>query len=222
VTITLEPVWVGPSVADWLTEYPPADWTAVGLDREALPPLPALNGDFAWLTPIDGEGMPPIEVIPVELEEFLREHGSRLPAAFRTFLDNPGLQRRIPVGSDEWAEELTPVASPAELGAFLIPLLEDAQGAGFHYLYLDPDGSAPVVSLPEDWAPEDLEEIAEDGADDETTESFLEAAVLAAPDFESFLYRYWIELRSLSEIQDDRAWEELSPQVQAYLRFYRG
>lgn len=224
MTITLQAAWAGPSAAAWMIDFPPADWTPVRLEDEELPPLPVerFTGDFAWLAPLDGdEGLPPIEVIPEELDDYLMERGSKLPASFRTFLDRADLQQRIPAGADEWAEELTPTSSPAEDDAYLIPLLEDVQGGGYTYLYLAPDGTAPVVTLPEDWDPEELDDIEEDGADDETADDFIDAAKLAAPDFESFLYRYWIELRALGELQEERSWEQLSPEVQSYLSFYR-
>ena len=69
------------------------------------------------------------------------------------------------------------------------PTSTDQQGCFFFYLYLAADGSCPVVGSVDLFTAEEEEE--EDL--DLTAREFAASASWLAPDFEQFIYRYWVE-----------------------------
>ncbi|MFI7545245.1 hypothetical protein [Actinoplanes sp. NPDC049599] len=167
---------------------------------DRLPPLPEhmFTGRFDWLTArpagTDAHFMEPVPVPKHALHQVdrrLARSGLALPASFVTFMSSAELQRRVPsVTGNGWKmSDLAP--SPVEEHGFLLRFMHDQQGCWFYYLYLAADGSCPVLGSAELFTPD---------ADDDPEEAsafspidFLRSATWAAPDFEQFIYRYWIE-----------------------------
>ncbi|WP_326558917.1 hypothetical protein [Micromonospora sp. NBC_01796] len=146
----------------------------------------------------------------------LAKDGLVLPAAFATFIGSARLQHAVPSLGNEW-RVTTPFPSPIEKHAYLVRFMHDSQGCLYWYLYLGSDGTGPVLCSPSDHEPEEGEEAGETGLTD-----FLGETRWVAPDFEQFLYRYWIEHVAWYEVVDqDCEWDALSPVVRGYLDHYR-
>ncbi|MEV4756446.1 hypothetical protein AB0J86_15210 [Micromonospora sp. NPDC049559] len=210
--------WVGTD----LGRYRECPSTYGAFPIESLPPLPTerFDGTFAWLAeaPVGGltsddedeeydiEYLEPIDGAPLE------RLGSDLPASFTAFMRRPELLSAVPSCTACWWD-LTPAVTPSPLGdgARLVRFLNDQQGCCFWYLYLLPDGGHRVVCGVEQY---DAYEVDADSAAADL--------VVVAPDFESFVYRFWVEnLTWFEVVRANRSWDELSEPVRAYLGPYR-
>jgi hypothetical protein len=165
---------------------------------DRLPPLPEhlFTGDFAWLTAqaagADAYYMEPGPMTRPALhlaDRQLARAGLALPTSFVTFMSSAELRRRVPSGTRNGWELSNLAPSPAQDQGFLLRFMHDQQGCWFFYLYLAPDGSSPVLGSIDLFTPE------QDGDDDRTLTAaeFMKSATWMAPDFEQFLYRYWVD-----------------------------
>ncbi len=159
----------------------------------SMPALPPLDGTFSWLdTGID----PDIEYVGVFSRSDLP---AGLPPSFVDFVRKPALTAAIPSCTACWWEEALPFL-PLEDGTTLVRFLNDQQGCLFWYLHLFPDGTHRIVC-----------------GDAEDPDSLIEVA----PEFEQFLYRYWVENLAWFLIVDfDEPWDDLPPHVRSYLSHY--
>ena len=164
-------------------------------DRLPRPPEHLFTGEFGWLTARaagpDAYYMGPNPVPAATMQFFnrrLSRSGVTLPASFVTFMSSAELQQRVPSSTCNGWELSNPAPSPVEQYGFLLRFMHDQQGCWYYYLYLAEDGSCPVLGSDELFTPE---------ADDEdchfTPTKFMETAHWVAPDFEQFVYRYWVE-----------------------------
>ena len=167
---------------------------------DRLPPLPVhmFTGDFGWLTAraagADAYYMEPGPVPKHALylvDRRLARSGLAFPASFVTFMSSAELQRRVPSGTCNGWEMSGLAPSPVEEHGFLLRFMHDQQGCWFYYLYLAGDGSCPVLGSAELFTPEEEEDREEALAFSPT--DFMESATWMAPDFEQFIYRYWVE-----------------------------
>lgn len=194
---------------------------------DRLPPLPVhlFGGDLGWLDAEaagpDAYYMTPHPVPRAALELLDRRlagSGVRLPASFMTFMGSAELQRRVPSATSNgwWLSD--PEPSPAEKYGFLLRFMHDQQGCYYFYLYLAEDGSAPVLGSESLFTPGDQED-EDDGEAPLTSSEFVEYAQWLAPDFEQFLYRYWVEnvIWHRTVYQEGPA-AELPPLARDYLR----
>ncbi|MEU7999343.1 hypothetical protein AB0B83_29045 [Micromonospora sp. NPDC049060] len=187
-----------------------------------LPPLPEqlLNGTFDWLIPeAAGRGSFYMAPGPVPLggldalNRRLAWHGLALPAAFERFMASSVLQASVPsCTACEWENSPRLVASPIEDHAFMLRFMKDQQGCGYWYLYLGSDGLSPVVGSASRY----------EAADDEPVKiapaSFLADVRWMAPDFEHFVYRYWIEnVAWFGLVSQKRDLRDLNPVVRQYV-----
>jgi hypothetical protein len=176
------------------------DFTPHGVcDDETYDRLPAVpeqlfTGDFRWLSAEaagpDAYYMQPNPVPPAALQLLnrrLSRCGVLLPASFVTFVSSSLLQGRIPSSTCNGWEMSDPAPSPVEKYGFLLRFMHDQQGCWFFYLYLAEDGSCPVLGSEELFTPE----VDEDRTF--TARDFMESARWLAPNFEEFVYRYWVE-----------------------------
>ncbi|WP_435208536.1 hypothetical protein [Micromonospora sp. bgisy143] len=192
----------------------------------SLPLLPAhiFDGRFGWLTPqAAGADAQYMEANPVptaglaRIDRRLARDGLALPSSFVTFMGSETLQRAVPHVATCWEMSPTPVPSPVEKHAYLVRFMHDVQSCAYWYLYLGSDGSSPVVASINLYEPTESEE-----DEDMSTADFLDQTVWLAPDFEHFVYRYWIE--SVACCQADQSgvrWDDLRPEVREYLDHYR-
>ncbi|SNS95928.1 hypothetical protein [Actinoplanes regularis] len=178
------------------------EFTASGFcDDESydrLPPLPEhmFSGNFGWLVGgAAGADACYMEPGPISrpalyaVERRLARSGLALPTSFITFMTSAELQRSIPsCTSNGWRiSPLTP--SPVEEHGFLLRFMHDQQGCAFFYLYLAADGSCPVLGSIDLFTPEDEK----DDNLELAPQDFAASATWMAPDFEQFIYRYWVE-----------------------------
>lgn len=135
-----------------------------------------------------------------------------VPESFRAFMSRRDLLGSIPSNTAcWWTLSEAPIPSPLGDGAKMVNFLNDQQCCVYWYLYLWPDGSHGVVAGGLDYD--------EEAVDPETARHDL---VLVAPDFEHFLYRFWVENVAWFEaVDEEREWDELSPPVRDYLSHYR-
>lgn len=195
-------------------------------DYASLPPLEttALIGDFAFLQEADDEVEPVNGDLLEEIRVALSTAGLELPSAFERFMGDGALQDAVPSCTGcEWDLGDAPVPCPVEPGAFTVRFLRDQQDCLFWYLYLAPGRPAIVIC-----SPRHFDAVARDEALP-TAESVVASTVAVAPEFETFVYRYWVENElwelgndlpeDLEELEDD---EEFEPALIAYVRHYRG
>ncbi|WP_133871919.1 hypothetical protein [Paractinoplanes brasiliensis] len=201
-----------------------ADGTCNDETYGRLPPLPEhlFTGDFDWLTAgaagPDAPYMQPYAVpkpAMYELDDRLARYGLYLPASFVTFMTSTTLPQRIPSPFDAW-QMSGPALSPVEEHGRLLRFMSDAQGANWEsYLYLAADGTCPVLGSTGLPTPEIDEE--PEGHPPCTPAEFAEDIYWLAPDFEQFLYRYWVENVIWSHLVDqERPAAELPPLARNY------
>ncbi|WP_437673004.1 hypothetical protein [Sorangium sp. So ce131] len=125
-----------------------------------------------------------------QLHREAQQAGLRIPDAFAVFLTTPEIHRRVPTCTacylDLSARLLEP---PGNQPGRLLRFMNDQQACVLWYLYLPP-GDVPAVVA---GAPEWHDEASEDSLVDDDDGVVFEQFVLCAPDFETFMYRFWIE-----------------------------
>ncbi|MFC6018915.1 hypothetical protein ACFP2T_22245 [Plantactinospora solaniradicis] len=218
--VELNQGWVGSDLGD----YRESAATYRGYPVDSLPPLPEerFDGSFHWLAevPIVDPETSDIEydieieyMTPIEAGPTLRALGPGLPASFTAFMSRPELLAAVPSCTACWWDLSTaPVPSPLGDGARLVRFLNDQQGCVFWYLYLLPDGGHRIACGTYQYDADEPVGAAEAAAD----------LVQVAPDFEHFVYRFWVENVAWFELVGANLdWDELSPPVRDYLRPYR-
>ncbi|MBB3101443.1 hypothetical protein FHR83_009172 [Actinoplanes campanulatus] len=206
------------------------DFAAHGVcDDETYSRLPRLpehlfTGDFGWLT-ADAAGadaacyMQPGAVPRLamrEVEHRLAREGLYLPPSFVTFMTDTALQQRVPSRTDDVWRMSDPAPSPFEEDGRLLEFMHDSQGNWYTYLYLAADGSCPVLGSYGMATPERGEEPEE--LPRESPVEYLGITFWMAPDFEQFLYRYWVDsVIWLHLVHQKRPTSELPPRALEYL-----
>jgi len=193
---------------------------------EDLPPLPThlFAKGYEWLPTLEtdetnegdeGDVEERDYMTPIDAEAALERLD--VPESFRAFMSRRELLASIPSNTAcWWTLSPEPIPSPLGDGATMVNFLNDQQYCVLWYLYLWPDGRHGVVAGGLDYG-----ETGETGetVDPETAQQDL---VLVAPDFEQFIYRFWVEnLAWFEAVDEEREWDELSPPVRDYLAFYR-
>ena len=204
--VRLQTGWFGTD----LGEYRPCDGTYELYPAESLPPLPAdgFGTGFGWLRSADavnGECMQPAKLPP--------HLAAPLPPAFEQFMQSPELQSAVPsCTACYWDVSGKVVPGPFDDGATLLRFLNDQQSCVHWYLYLEPDGSHRVVAgggYYDDPYPAARADMRQD-------------LIVVAPDFERFVYRFWVENVAWYEaVEEEREWDALSGPVVDYLTHYR-
>jgi hypothetical protein len=185
---------------------------------DVLPSLPEdrFDGTFDWLLEtttsgggldynpgeLDSEG---VDALPA-LESSARALGLQIPETFTRFVSDPGLYQRAPTpcgGFLGFSPNL--IEDPSGRGGRMLRFLNDSQGCLFWYLYLSPTGESCVLGSTE-W---------------HYAHHVRERQVLdpdnyfwSGADFESFLFRYWIE-GQISHHSFHR--QPLPPELNAYV-----
>ena len=172
-------------------------YTLIPYDQ--LPELGRSHGDgsFRWL-PAGPEGNTVLEFheesndTRLDLGQLHREAqqaGVRIPDAFAAFLRTPEIHRRVPTCTACYLElSARLLEPPSNRSGRLLRFMNDQQACVLWYLYLAP-GEVPAVVA---GMPGCLDDTSEDSLDDDDGVVF-EQFVLCAPDFETFMYRFWIE-----------------------------
>ncbi len=186
-----EPAW-------WGTELPGVRPRAGTYGRYDYIPMPAptgvtFDGNFDWLRrePVLEESFFEADRNDVresfpKLSQFCADHGIALPQPFVTFFSDLDLAKRIRSCTACFLDPATePVASPKGDGS-IVRFLSDQQGCLFWYLYLPTGITHHCVLCSTDYFATDAEEAFDKPPDPNSL-------VFAAPSFESFLFRFWLE-----------------------------
>ena len=198
-----------------LGKYRPCDQTYCVYPSASVPPLDAaaLDGTFRFLG-APGKPDARAEKRVAALEKKVRAVGLRLPSPFVTLMSRPRLYNRISsCTACEWDLGSEPIPNPLAKGTHTVRFLRDQQDVFLWYLLLTPKGGAEILCSR---IPFDDPEVRKDR--DIDADVVVGNSALVAPDFESFVYRYWME-NELWELVQKPA-PKLSPAQQAYLAHY--
>ncbi|NUM45255.1 MAG: hypothetical protein HUU38_11170 [Anaerolineales bacterium] len=184
-----------------LGPYRPCDGTYCFYEYETLPPLEeTFRGEFQWLLNpqtgpddrlraiMDIHKQVPSGKIEEKLHRLLAEAptlGLTLPDSFVRFMGSPALHDEIPSCTACYFDLPEKIVKSPVGDGYIIRFLNDQQDVLLWYLYLTPDGDHFVFVSNIFFDDADLSEVPE--------ERILGALAYCAPDFETFLYRYWLE-----------------------------
>jgi len=190
-----------------LGEARPCDSTYCFSDYAALPPLDTtlFDGEFGWLPPLDEQTDRMMAVHREQRSKKLRQRldtltaaaaqlGLTLPPAFVRFMASPVLQDRVPSCTAcyyDLPERI--VKSTASDSGYFLRFLNDQQDVLLWFLYLDTSGNHCVVVS--DLMYDDEEGFRQwaEGSQYSMSELTLGHTFFCAPDFESCVYRFWME-----------------------------
>jgi hypothetical protein len=196
-----------------LGAYRPCDGTYAFYPYESVPPLDEslFRGTFAWLERV------PRARATKSLSGLLaaaEAAGLTLPPAFVTFMGDPRLRAAVPsCTACEWDASAAPVASKVVPGAFTVRFLRDQQDCLFWYLHLLPGGATEVLCSP---IPFDSAGVMAKV----TPEVVIDNTWVCAPNFEHFVYRFWIENELWEKVAARREPVALSDAERAYISHY--
>lgn len=189
-----------------LGDHRPCDGTYELYPYDSIPPVDTslFRGTFQWL------GQPSDE--PDDLSTFrANAEGLALPPAFLRFMADRDLRNTVPsVTACEWDLGGAPIPCRVVEGASTIRFLRDQQDCLFWYLHVVPGAEPVVLCSPIPFDDPDL---------DVPAEVVLENTWVVAPDFETFVYRFWLENVLWEKVHDRAA--EFEPAEAAYLAHYR-
>jgi hypothetical protein len=208
-----------------------ADYRGCGGTYQAYPEddVPALSdelfdGTFPWLTPkaAGPDAFYMTDDVPRDrldaVARRLADAGLSLPRPFVTFMADERSRHAVPsCTSCYWDLVEEPVPSPIEPDARLVRFLNDQQGCLFWSLYLRPGGESFVVCTTHPHDP----------PGDDPDERIGPAEMLAdtlwvAPDFERFIYRFWLEnVVWFHTVWNRREIADLPERVRRYLAHYQ-
>jgi hypothetical protein len=189
-----------PFPAAWFTSGPNVLWgleTTYGLiPYDLLPPIEHhdFDGTFSWLPTLpphnsrldydpDSNGCG-LDSLP-EFEAEARSLGLSLPKAFVHFVSTADLYQRVPSCTAcylDFSHGL--IEDPSESGGRMLRFMNDSQACVLWYLYLAPSGDHCVLASGE-WH--------YGFRDDPNRVLDPKVYFWCAPNFESFVYRFWLE-----------------------------
>lgn len=186
----------------------PGMGTYVLYRAETLPPLPAeIAPDFAFLR-AKRTGMPAAGL--EGLRAACAPLGLALPADLVAFFSDTGLGAAVPsCTACEWDLASAPVPCPSVPGTYTVRLYRDQQDCLFWYALLGPGGAASVVC-----SPIPFDEVSE--PDDVVRAN----TVVVAPDFTSFVGRWWLENELWDALSAPKP-KALTPRQAKYVAHYR-
>lgn len=201
-----------------LEEFWGGEGTYMRIPYDALPSIEGqrFDGTFAWLPPLRGadlaldfdESRPENLARLARLFQETDRLGLTVPESFVSFVSRPELHCRVPICTECYLEipERVIESMPGTNG-YLLRFMNDQQLMLLWYLYLRPDGDHGIVVGNPQWR---------DEPQGSTIEGMYEVKeqLLCAPDFESFIYRFWLENSVWYALSEGRA---LTPPLQAYL-----
>ena len=205
-----------------LGKYRPCDSTYCYYDYSTLPPLDMnqFQGTFDWLKPLAGGNLgayaTPEPDTPIlkkldKLKAAAQQLNLTLPASFQSFMQNTTWQSYIPSCTACYFDlSEAPVPDPLHEKHFYIRFLNDQQDVLLWYLYLKPDGDSCVVV-----SPIPMEEIEAEAISKEAIKAH---TFYCAENFESFIYRFWIENVIWFSFEEDNT---LTEAQKAYLAYYQ-
>lgn len=153
------------------------------------------DGSFRWLPPPhetdtvldvdeDSDGKR-LDLGPLHREA--QEAGLKIPDAFAAFLTTPEIHRRVPTCTACYLDLSSRLLEPpSNQPGRLLRFMNDQQACVLWYLYLPPGDVPAVVAGTPEWLDDDSAGSIDDAV-------VFEQFVLCAPDFETFMYRFWIE-----------------------------
>lgn len=200
-------------------------------DFDALPPIGTYrhDGSLRWLPSMDPWIADALGGIADDDRSEARQNLPRiqahaaqlslaLPTAFVRFLASPDLQRRVPSATAcyiDLPERIVP--SPFGDGGYLLRFLNDQQWVLLWYLYLGRDREHAILVSPHLLGEDDGEET-DHNDPAPRVDALLRDTYVCAPDFETFLHRFWLENRIWFALTAGR---ELDPEQQDYVRHFR-
>jgi len=162
-----------------------------------------LDGSLSWLTPLDdilSANMAPYfadgesrDQIATHFEKNVREaqaRGFTVPEVFLKFMRSRELRRSIPSCTACYFDAPERLVEMAD-GGVLFRFLDDQQWCVLWYLYLGPNQTQAIVASCHAFDVEDAKEIAHETSNYPNDNS--PWTWICAPDFESFLFRFWLE-----------------------------
>ena len=196
------------------------DATYGGWDYGTLPPLPAhlFDGSFSWLPPLPDDflcsereaGYRPKEILDyrrnvARLEQLEAEADSlniALPASFVRFMGDSELVFRMRSCTDcYFTVPRRILASGAGDAGYFLRFLSDSQDCGYWHLWLATSDDHCVVC-----------------SDDDADSGQPGQSRFVAPDFESFIYRMWVENELWFRLTEK---QPLTALMQEYADHYR-
>lgn len=182
-----------------LGPYRRCDRTYSFYETDELPALPThlFDGTFGWLPPGKVRASAGTDRLPTALRR-------EVPDAVATFFDRPGLQAAVPSRTGCYRDvSRSAIPGPFGNGDRLLRFLADSQDCILWYLHILPNGRHHVVAAGQRYG--------DDLLLPSTAHLNVELAVVA-DDFESFLYRFWVENTAWFEVvHDERDESALSP-----------
>jgi len=160
-----------------------------------------LDGSLSWLTPLDdilSANMAPYfadgesrDQIATHFENNVRDaqaRGFTVPEVFLKFMRSRELRRSIPSCTACYFDAPERLVEMAD-GAVLFRFLDDQQWCVLWYLYLGPNQTQAIVASCHGFDVDDEKEMAlvKAGSSDSP------CTWVCAPDFEGFLFRFWLE-----------------------------
>jgi hypothetical protein len=162
-----------------------------------------LDGSLSWLTPLDDNllaNMAPYfadgekrDLIATHFEKNVADaqaRGFTVPEVFLKFMRSRELRRRIPSCTACYFDAPERLVEMDD-GGVLFRFLDDQQWCVLWYLYLGPNQTQAIVASCHAFDVDDEKEIANEThvyANDDSPWTWV-----CAPDFESFLFRFWLE-----------------------------
>ena len=204
--VELPAIWIGTD----LGPLRDCDGTYCDYPVDSLPPLPddRFDGTFGWLAGAGGgeDAMEP-GFIPSTMD-------APLPEVFERFMARPDLLGAVRTcTSCYWDVSERSLPGPDGDGDRLVRFLADQQDCVLWYLHLRPDGSHRVVAGG----------VRYDEDDPPAPDRLRADLIVVAPDFERFVYRFWVENLAWFEVVDDELPpDEWSAPVREYLAHYVG
>ena len=191
-------------------EWDPIISDVIGFDStqgnfDTRPPLPSIPPNLDWLPPLPREieremaGHRPDVAAREDYARRARKISAEaetssieLPVSFVRLIHSFDLQNRIPsCSADRFDLPPSLLASPFRDGDWILRFLNDQQDVACEYLYLPADDTPFVIaSFGLDELPF-LEEIRYSSAT--VVSQARDATAYIAPNFDEFLYRYWLE-----------------------------
>lgn len=193
----------------WFQAYP----------LETIPPLDeeSFVGDFAWFGDI-GDPLDYRTAVTDPIAAELARDGLELPADFVALITRATLHRCLDrEGGGSWTDVAGPLPSPVDPADRMVLFFRDQQSCLMWYLYLHHGGQSCVVCCDRDLTEEPGLRYGPDG---EIVLPRPPEIFWCAPSVESFAYRFLVEARLLTAIDERTRAGELDPELLAYLAHY--
>ncbi|WP_344504918.1 hypothetical protein [Dactylosporangium maewongense] len=211
--VRLEAFWPGVGLGQY-RPYDRRQRTFAWFQAYPLHTLPRLDeasftGDFSWFGDV-GEPLDYRTAVTDPIAADLAADGLTLPADFVALITRANLHRLLDREGHHacWTDVTGPLPSPVHPDDRMVLFLRDQQSCIVWYLYLHRDGGSCVVCSADDFTYEPGPHYGRD------------TVYWCAPTVGLFAYRFLIEARLATAIDEQRRAGDLDPELLAYLAHY--